>query len=170
MRAAPIGAYFADDYARAAREAHASAEVTHAHPEGQAGAIAAAVATAWAWQHREDSTVGAEELFDTVLRYTPDGSTKRAIETAAGLSSDKTIAEVVSAVGNGSRVIAEDTVPFALWCAAHHLDDYEEALWVTVSGLGDRDTTCAITGGIVVFTSEAPIPEEWRSAREPLDL
>src|SRR5581483_970505 len=37
MRAAPIGGYFADDLERVAAEARASAEVTHAHPEGQAG-------------------------------------------------------------------------------------------------------------------------------------
>jgi ADP-ribosylglycohydrolase len=170
MRAAPVGAYFAEDYARAAEEARASAEVTHAHPEGKAGAIAAAVATAWAWQHREDASVGAAELFETVLRFTPEGSTKRGIELAAKLPDGTSVAEAVTSLGNGSRVISEDTVPFALWCAAHHLDDYEDALWTTVSGLGDRDTTCAITGGIVVFTSEAPIPEEWLAAREPLQI
>jgi hypothetical protein len=36
-------------------------------------------------------------------------------------------------------VSGQDTVPFALWSAACHLNDYEEALWATVSGLGDRD-------------------------------
>ena len=41
MRVAPLGAYFAEDVERAASEAHLSAQVTHAHPEGQAGAIAA---------------------------------------------------------------------------------------------------------------------------------
>jgi ADP-ribosylglycohydrolase len=69
----------------------------------------------------------------------------------------------------GTRVSAQDTVPFALWCAAHHLDDYEEALWTTVRGLGDRDTTCAIVGGVVVLaTGVAAIPAEWRWCREPL--
>jgi ADP-ribosylglycohydrolase len=66
-------------------------------------------------------------------------------------------------------VAGPDTVPFALWCAAQHLDDYEAALWLTVSGLGDRDTTCAIVGGIVaLFTGTDGIPAEWRHAREPL--
>ncbi len=70
---------------------------------------------------------------------------------------------------NGDLVSAQDTVPFALWCAAHHLDNYEEALWATVSGLGDRDTNCAIVGGIVVcYTGVEGIPVEWRAAREPL--
>jgi ADP-ribosylglycohydrolase len=42
-----------------------------------------------------------------------------------------------------------DTVPYAIWCAARHLDDLVEALWATVSVGGDIDTTCAIVGGIV---------------------
>jgi ADP-ribosylglycohydrolase len=56
-----------------------------------------------------------------------------------------------------------------MWCAAQHLDNYEEALWLTVSGLGDRDTTCAIVGGIVsLHTGVEGIPAAWRRAREPL--
>ncbi len=42
-------------------------------------------------------------------------------------------------------------------------------MWTTVSGLGDRDTTCAIVGGIVALHDQAVIPEEWLQAREPLD-
>jgi ADP-ribosylglycohydrolase len=42
-------------------------------------------------------------------------------------------------------------------------------MWQTVSALGDRDTTCAIVGGIVsVQLGENGIPAEWRAAREPL--
>ena len=60
-------------------------------------------------------------------------------------------------------------MPFALWCAARHLDDDEEALGLTVSGLGDRDTTCAIVGGIVAcYVGEEGIPVAWLQAREPL--
>jgi ADP-ribosylglycohydrolase len=56
-----------------------------------------------------------------------------------------------------------------MWSAAQHLDNYEEALWLTVSGLGDRDTICAIVGEIVSFhTGVEGIPAAWRRAREPL--
>jgi len=62
-----------------------------------------------------------------------------------------------------------DTVPLALWCAGERLDDYEEALWLTVSALGDRDTTCAIVGGVVAaYTGAGGIPGAWLRAREPL--
>ena len=42
-------------------------------------------------------------------------------------------------------------------------------LSATLSGLGDRDTTCAIVGGIVAcFVGAAGIPAAWLHAREPL--
>jgi ADP-ribosylglycohydrolase len=79
------------------------------------------------------------------------------------------VATAVGVLGNGSQVSAQDTVPFVLWCAAQQLGDYEEALWLTVSGLGDRDTTCAMVGGIVACCAGAEaIPAAWRTAREPL--
>ena len=41
---------------------------------------------------------------------------------------------------------------------------------MTVSGFGDRDTTCAIVGGIVLLaTGRTAIPDEWRAAREPVE-
>jgi ADP-ribosylglycohydrolase len=166
MRAGPIGAYFADDYARAAEQARWSAEITHSHPEGQAGAVAVAVAAAWS--SAEGSS--AEALFDAVLHHTPDGATRAGIAKAACLPRTCDVRTAVSALGNGSQVIAQDTVPFALWCVARHLRDYEEAFWATVSGLGDRDTTCAIVGSIVALADGAQIPPEWLAAREPLEV
>ena len=56
-----------------------------------------------------------------------------------------------------------------VWAATQFRESYVEALWNTVSGLGDRDTTCAIVGGIVVLATGAEgVPSTWVSAREPL--
>ena len=55
MRAAPIGAYFADDPNLAARNAALSARVTHSHPDGIAGAVAVAMAACFAAQSEETS-------------------------------------------------------------------------------------------------------------------
>lgn len=72
-------------------------------------------------------------------------------------------------LGNGQRIRADDTVPFALWSAARHRDDLEAALWATAAGLGDVDTTCAIIGGVVgAATGTAGVPGEWLRRREPL--
>jgi len=73
--------------------------------------------------------------------------------------------------GGMAHRILQDTVPFCLWCSARHIDDYPEALWNTVSGLGDRDTTCAIVGGIVSLSAGTKgIPCEWLDSREPLTI
>ena len=72
-------------------------------------------------------------------------------------------------LGNGSRVLSSDTVPFAVWCAATYVTDYGAACWACASVGGDIDTTCAMVGGIVVgATGAAGIPVEWRACREPL--
>jgi len=170
MRAAPLGAFFADDIETVIDQARLSAEVTHAHPEGQAGAIAVALAAAWAWNHSGEEGPGRDgSLLEFVHDQTPDGATRAGIAAALSLSENASIAQAVSTLGNGARLTSSDTVPFALWCVARHLDSYEEALWTTVSGLGDRDTTCAIVGGIVVLaTGAAAIPPDWFAAREPV--
>ena len=170
MRVAPVGAYFADDLQRAAEEARASAEVTHKHPEGQAGAIAVAVAAATAWELRHGTDLAAgRRLLETAFEWTPDGVTREGLGTALELPLDASVDRAVARLGNGSSVIASDTVPFSLWCAARHWNDFAEALWNTVSGLGDRDTTCAIAGGIVALSAgHDSIPSEWLRQRESL--
>ena len=165
MRAAPIGAYFAGDLVTAAAEARLSAEVTHTHPEGKAGAMAVAAAAAWVAARPSE----AAGLFAAVLPVVPPGETRDAIEKAAALGAGTKVDDVIHLVGNGTRILAQDTVPFALWCACHHMDDYPGALWTAVSRFGDCDTLCAIVGGIVVMRhGERGIPEEWRQHREPL--
>ena len=170
MRVGPLGAYFADDLDELARQARASAEVTHAHPEGQAGAIATAVAAAWAWRARNRPCPRpGREMIALALGHTPEGETHDGLERALSLGPDTTVEGAVGMLGNGSRITAPDTVPFALWCAARHIDDYAEALWTTVSAGGDNDTNCAIVGGIVVLANGiGSIPGAWRAASEPL--
>ncbi len=164
MRVAPLGAWFSDDLDAVIAQARASAEVTHAHPEGQSGAIAVALASAHACRG-----LRGRQLLEAVLAGTPDGETRDGVARAVQLSFEKPVAEAVALLGNGGEVTAPDTVPFSLWCAAGHLNDFSEALWETVSGLGDRDTTCAIVGGIVAAAGTV-IPPAWLAAREPLKL
>lgn len=170
MRVAPLGAWFADDLDRVVAEAFASAEPTHAHPEGKAGAIAVAVAaalsTARAGQPWFDEPA---KFIETVADRTPAGDTRDGLHRAAALAPDASVALAVAALGNGSRVSAPDTVPLCVWAAARFGAKFNEALWRTVSALGDRDTTCAIVGGIVApFTGLDGIPTFWRESREPL--
>jgi ADP-ribosylglycohydrolase len=170
MRAAPVGAYFADDLDRVVEQAALSAQVTHTHPEGVAGAIAVAVAAGVAWQQRNAGTVPTRsEFLDLVLPFVPDSEVKAKVRRARDMRESACVQLAVALLGNGTGVSAQDTVPFALWCAGERLSDYEEAMWLTVSGLGDRDTTCAIAGGVVaVYAGHESIPAEWLTCREPL--
>ena len=170
MRVAPVGAYFADDLKKAANAAEESAKVTHAHPDGQAGAIAVAVAAAVAWQMRNASVNDLDDrLFKEVLALTPESPTREGIVRAAALPRTCSLDTAVLELGNGQYISSQDTVPLCLWCVARHPQNYEEALWTTVGALGDRDTTCAIVGGVVVMSAAAEtIPQAWIEAREPL--
>lgn len=163
MRAGPIGGYFGADPARAAVQARASAEVTHAHPEGQAGAMAVAAAAAIASRSPVPS---AHDFLTEVLVHVPEGATAEGITRALDFAPDE-FDRAAEVLGTGLDITAPDTVPYCLWCAAHHLDNYEAALWFTVSSFGDRDTTCAIVGSIVALSSGG-VPPLWLDRRESL--
>jgi len=167
MRAAPIGAWFAGEPAVARDEARKAAAVTHAHADGQAGAEAVAVAAAILCQR--DPARGAE-LLDAVVR-TLDGesATREGLRRARDLPAVAPVA-AAAALGSGQRASSQDTVPFALWCAAHHGGDFAAALWAAAEGGGDLDTVGAIVGGLVAL-SAPDVPYAWverRGALPPL--
>lgn len=170
MRAAPVGAYFADDLSQVVEQAALSAEVTHAHPDGQAGAIAVAVAAAWAWNWNQSGRQAPRtDLLQTALELTPSGPTRRGVELALATPLDDWEFDVANVLGDGSNITAADTVPFCLWVAARSLDNYSEGLWTAIRVHGDIDTNCAIIGGIIAMShGEAGIPPDWRRNREPL--
>jgi ADP-ribosylglycohydrolase len=164
MRAAPIGAYFCGDPELAAEHGRFSALPTHTHPDGIAGAVAVAVAASLVFGG--ERSPGA--ILAAVVARTPPGQTRDGLRRATSMLKAEPIT-VAAELGNGSRVLAADTIPFAVWCAATHLDDYAGALWACTDVGGDIDTTCAIVGGIIVgATGVAGIPPEWRASREPL--
>ena len=165
MRAAPVGAYFFDDEQTVIEQARRSAEVTHAHPDGQAGAIAVGLAAAFIT--RNPRTKDGDAMLKWVTERVPAGPTRTGLDRARELPLHGPLSRAI-ALGTGQQVISSDTVPFALYCAARCIDDYEKALWTTVTGLGDRDTTCAIVGGIVAMSSRTSIPLAWLEAREAL--
>lgn len=168
MRVAPLGAWFAGDPAEAARQAARSSEVTHTHPEAVAGAVAVAVAAAVAARSRPGPLRG-RDLLEAVLGLTPPGRVHDGVAEARMLAGRPDPEFAAYRLGNGRLVSAADTVPFALWCAARHPDDYERALWTAASVGGDVDTTCAIVGGVVgARVGRDGVPAVWRRAREPL--
>ncbi|MFC8845460.1 MULTISPECIES: ADP-ribosylglycohydrolase family protein [unclassified Micromonospora] len=172
MRVGPLGAWFADSTRQAAAQARASAEVTHAHPEGIAGTVAVAVAAALATRARLDGgRPPPSRLLAAVAAALDPGEVHHGVRRAASLLG-RPLTVAVDALGNGSRVTAQDTVPFTLWVAATHLDDYPAAIRACVEAGGDVDTTAAIVGAVVAahtgVGTPGGVPADWLAAREPL--
>ncbi len=131
--------------------------------------MAVAVAAAWAWRIGRGGAPTGASLIDLVLPFVPDGEVRSRLARARDLSPGAPPQAGAAVLGSGFEISAQDTVPFAIWCAASYLNDYEAALWHTAAGLGDIDTTCAIVGGIVAL-AVAPdgLPAAWRDKRESL--
>lgn len=168
MRVAPLGAYFADDLDQVVEQAHKSAQITHAHPEGIAGAIAVAVAAAFAVRLQGEPAPNRADFLSAILPFVPDSEVKSGILRARDIRS-QVVDHVIAMLGNGYQMTAQATVPFTLWCAGECLPNFEDALWLTASALGDVDTNCAIVGGIVaLYVGQTGIPHGWLESREPL--
>jgi ADP-ribosylglycohydrolase len=165
MRVAPLGAFFADDPAEAARQAALSATVTHTHPEAVAGTIAVAVAAA----HAARGPLPPGPFIDRVLEHVPHGKVHDGIAEARRMLTVTDPQTAAYFLGNGRTVASHDTVPFTIWAAARHLTNYRQAIWATAAAGGDIDTTCAIVGGITAAGLDSGhLPDTWRQATEAL--
>ncbi|MFB6893757.1 ADP-ribosylglycohydrolase family protein [Kitasatospora sp. NPDC056327] len=167
MRVAPLGAWFADDLDAVARQARLQALTTHFHPEAVAGAVAVALTAALAARGR--AAPARADLLDEVAGRLPDSDVRSGLRIAARLPAHTSVRHAAHLPGSGFRTSARDTVPFALWSAAGHPDSLPDALWQTVEGRGDMDTTTAIAGGVVAArTGTDGVPASWTAAREAL--
>lgn len=171
MRVAPVGAWYVGDPVRAAEVARAQAIVTHTHPEAAEGAAAVAVAAALV--ATGEALPGRAELLRDVASYVAPSQVRDGLLEAADLDlvagTLETSQQAARILGNGYDVSAQDTVPFALWCALSSPDDLEATFWTVVAGLGDRDTTSAMACGVVgARVGAAGIPPEWLGCVEPL--
>ncbi|MFD4371881.1 ADP-ribosylglycohydrolase family protein [Streptomyces sp. NPDC059202] len=169
MRVAPLGAWHAGDLDAAAEEAARQAVVSHHHPEAVAGAVAVAVAAALATRGRDAAAPARPDFLRAVAERLPESDVRSGVRIAARMPGRTSVRHAAEVLGSGYRMSGPDTVPYALWCAAGHLDDLHEGLWSTVAGRGDIDTTCAIVGGVIAArTGTAALPAAWHAAREPL--
>lgn len=169
MRVAPLGAWHAADLDTAAGQAAHQSAVSHHHPEAVAGAVAVALAAALATRSRGGPAPARADFLQAVAARLPDSDVRSGVRVAARMPAHTSLRHAAEVLGSGYRMSGPDTVPFALWCAAGHLDDLHEGLWFTVAGRGDIDTTCAVAGGVIAArTGVAALPPAWHTAREPL--
>ncbi|MFJ5711819.1 ADP-ribosylglycohydrolase family protein [Streptomyces sp. NPDC093105] len=169
MRVAPLGAWHAADLDTAAEQAARQAVVSHHHPEAVAGAVAVALAAALATRSRGGPAPTRPDVLHTVAAHLPESDVRSGVRIAARMPAHTSVRHAAEVLGSGFRMSGPDTVPYALWCAAGHLDDLHEGLWTTVAGRGDIDTTCAIAGGVIAARmGVAALPAAWHASREPL--
>ena len=169
MRVAPVGAFFGSDIEQVIENARLSAEITHTHPEGIAGAVAVALAASVAATLQgTKKRFAAAAYFDRIVQNTPDSAVRDGIVRATKIPLSAPPLEAARILGSGQGISAQDTVPFVVWSAGGNMLSFEEAFWKTVEGLGDRDTTCAMVGGVVSLSTQTPIPPHWIELTEEL--
>ncbi|MDU1892958.1 MAG: ADP-ribosylglycohydrolase family protein [Dysgonomonas sp.] len=163
MRAAPLGAFFYNDKKALFHEAAKSAEVTHYNREAIIGAQAIAYAASQILELKQNGKpVIAGDFIENIYTHLEDSDIRSKIGKSLHIPKSYRIDTVVSILGNGIKLMAQDTVPIAIWCAAHYANNFEDALWTAVSALGDRDTICAMLGSIVIlYADEKTVPKEW---------
>ncbi|MEU3218447.1 ADP-ribosylglycohydrolase family protein [Streptomyces sp. NPDC006971] len=166
MRIAPLGAWYASDPEQATHQAEISSYITHQHREAVAGAMAVAAAAALAAASAGPPT--PTEFLDGVIDLVPRSAVGAGLRRARDMLDYDDAGTVAAVLGNGRRTSAHDTVPFALWSAARHLGDFEQAFWGTARAGGDVDTTCAIVGGIVAASGTGAPPADWAAQTEEL--
>ncbi|MCX4633184.1 ADP-ribosylglycohydrolase family protein [Streptomyces sp. NBC_01443] len=169
MRVAPLGAWHAAGLDSVAEQAASQSAVSHHHPEAVTAAVAVAVAAALATRSRGEAAPARPDFLQAIAERLPVGDVRSGVRIAARLPEHTSVRHAAEVLGSGYRMSGPDTVPYALWCAAGHLDDLHEGLWFTVAGRGDIDTTCAIAGGVIAArTGVDALPRAWHTAREPL--
>lgn len=160
MRAAPVGVVWRSNTAALDDAAARQAEVTHAHPIGKDAAAAQARAVACA---ADRAAFTADDL-----REVAAGAATDELRTALMAAHDVAVRQradplpypvVAETIGTG--VLADQSVPAALWVAAV-ADDLPAALLLSLALGGDADTiaamACAVMGAV---ETDAAIPTQW---------
>ncbi|WP_051289123.1 ADP-ribosylglycohydrolase family protein [Chryseobacterium daeguense] len=162
MRASVIGAYFFDDLDKLKLNAERSCEVTHANKEAVEGTKAVALATAFTIEEKLGLIkLGQQDFIQKIQDELNDSDMKSKLNKVLYLDGNPSIELLVKTLGNGIKMTAQDTVPIVIWMLSRYRNNFEECLWNTVSVLGDRDTTCAMAGGISILSCEENTIPDW---------
>ena len=160
MRAAPVGVVWRHDISELVAVAHRQAAITHAHPVGKDAAAAQAHAVARA---ALSGRFGVDDIAAIATAASTEDLRKTlriAAETAERhLAAPISYEEVAATVGTG--VLADQSVPAALWVAAV-AESFSDAVILSLGLGGDVDTIAAMACAIVgaAATGDA-LPAEW---------
>ena len=160
MRVAPVGVVWRDDPAALDSAARRQAALTHTHPIGTDGAAAQARAVATAAGLGEFTVM----QLGAVAAEAQTPQLRRALETAQvvarqHIDREQPLPAVAEAVGTG--VLADQSVPAALWVAAV-ARTFEDVIVLSLGLGGDVDTIAAMAGAVVgAAWTDAAIPPAW---------
>ncbi len=148
MRVAPLGVALYPDLDRLYDAACASAEVTHAHPEGQDGAAVQATAVALATAHHVAGTELDPSDAAARLRATARTENLQAKMdiVARALAEDWTPVQAADAIGRS--VAVGESMPFGLYAFLATPGDSLRCMDVAILNGGDRDTLGAMAMAI----------------------
>ena len=99
-------------------------------------------------RHKQTAPTG-QDFMRAVNPYVPEGITKSRLNIG-NADSFRCFNDAMRELGQWSE-ISRTILSICMWSAAYHLDNYEAALWWTVKGLGDLDTTCAMLGALLLY-------------------
>jgi diguanylate cyclase (GGDEF)-like protein len=135
------------------------------NPEALIGSQAISIAAAFATSKNHPKGI---DFLNAIIEFLPESLVKTGLILATKIPPDD-MEQAIQTYGSKYYSLSKvnTAVPFSLWCAAYHLDNYQEALWWTVSGLGRRESNCAIVGSIVALSSGF-VPHAWIGDRETL--
>ncbi len=147
MRVAPVGVRHPDDAARREDAARRQAMVTHVHPVGIDAAVVQADAVALAARSGGFGATDVAALAERArTRQFGDAVTLAAVWVGRWHDDESLVlADVADALG--TQVLAERSVPTALWCAAV-ADDLPSAVELALGLGGDADTIAAMAGAV----------------------
>lgn len=161
MRAAIIGAFFADDRDRRQGFVTASTQLTHTDPKANWASLA--IAECAALEAREAFTVRAcREQLDAISDATEWRELVSKIFDA--LQSAASVDEFAASIGQRDAVTGYSfhSVPVAIYSWLRHRPNIEQALMSSLNCGGDTDSVGAIVGGIAgAALGPNGFPQNW---------
>ncbi len=166
MRAAPIGAFFADSPRRLDEYIGASTIMTHTDPKALVGAKAIAYLAAWIIREDMGERPDPEQLLRVLGSITPhDSDWLNLVESiSAAIRLDLSVEQYAESIGlsRGVSGYIYHTVPVAVYAWHRHFGDFEETLRAVFNCGGDTDTVGAIAGALAgASVGSGAIPARW---------
>jgi len=167
MRAAVIGAFWANDHLRLRTQLALATHITHTDPKAFTGAYAVAMLAAWIVRSEPVGQPAWDEIEAQLITASEDKTWYRIVQTMRSAVSAKwSVAEFSSELSQQTTPEISGyiyhTVPVAVYAWYHHWGDFQgtlEALW---SCGGDTDTAGAIGGALAgALCGPSRIPPQW---------